>query len=340
MGRANNKYKEKTVESTERSVVSDTYEDSSFVTISTDEKSDTDSDTARGEKFTRVLSKETVRKKLSELQQKSPAVALIAGPPSYFGESLWFLKGKKVVIGRGETANIQIDDPSISKEHGVFFMGEKINYVDLRSTNGTHINNILVPANKNISLKDNDVVQLGNVRVKFLEAGHMHQEMYKKLQTDSLTGIHNRGSLDTTANYMIRIAHSTKDKLGVILFDIDDFKVVNDTFGHRAGDLVLKKVVKISSMYLTSDDLFGRLGGDEFCIILSYTDKKDIYTIANCICRAIAKHNFFYKEKKVKVTCSFGVSFFKPGKDSWEILLDRADKAHYESKRNGKNMVS
>ena len=197
-----------------------------------------------------------------------------------------------------------------------------------------------ISPNNYIGLKDNDMLQIGNIRVKFFEAGHMHQEIYNKIQLDPLTGINNRGSLDATGSQMVRWAHSSKAKLAVVVFDLDDFKTVNDTHGHKAGDEVLKSVVEITKQFLEPDDVFARLGGDEFCILLPYTKESEVYEVADGICRSIADKKFVFNKKEVWITSSFGVSFLKHGYDSWEVFLDRADKAHYESKKSGKNKVS
>ncbi len=316
---------------------SDVLDDSSGVEESTSRSFKTNAQ----EKFTRVLSKETLRTRLSDLKKKSPAVALVAGPPNHFGDSFWFLKKDVVTIGRTHDADIAVHDASMSKVHGQFsVVDDVVHYTDLGSTNGTQINGSNVKPNMHTQLRDSDLIQVGNVRVKFLEAGHMHQDIYKKLLTDPLTGIHNRGALDATGGQMIKVAHSKKNKIGVILFDLDDFKSINDTYGHKAGDFVLKSVVRLTKKYLQVDDLFARLGGDEFCIVLGYTEEDNVYKLAKNIQLAITGKEFVFGGKQIKVSGSFGVSFFKPGYDSWESLLDRADKAHYDSKKSGKDQVS
>ena len=191
-------------------------------------KEKTENSTRTSGQFTQILSKEVLNNRLSESQKKSPAIALVAGATNYFGKSLWFLKGEIVTIGRSPEATIQIDDPSISKIHGQFMIdGSGVRYMDLGSTNGTQVDGQNIAPNNDIKLKDNDLLQVGSVRVKFFEAGHMHQELYNKLQLDALTGINNRGSLDATGSQMVKWAHSSKAKLAVIVFDLDNFKSVN-----------------------------------------------------------------------------------------------------------------
>lgn len=304
-------------------------------------KEKTESSTRTTGQFTQILSQEAIQNKVLDSQKKSPAIALVSGASNYFGKSLWYLKKEIVTVGRSHDVVITLDDQSISKNHGQFRVRDSgVEYMDLGSTNGTHIDGKALLPDSYIALKDNDILQIGSIRVKFFEAGHMHYELYNKLQIDPLTGINNRGSLDATGSQMVRWAHSSKAKLALIMFDLDDFKIVNDTYGHKAGDKVLKSVVKITKQFLESEDIFARLGGDEFCILMPYVKENDIYAIANNICVGIADKKFIFDKKTVRITSSFGVSFLKHGYDSWEVFLDRADKAHYASKKAGKNKVS
>ena len=128
-------------------------------------------------------------------------------------------------------------------------------------------------------------------------------------------------------------------KLSLILFDVDNFKVVNDTYGHKKGDEVLKYVVKVTKENLRTFDIIGRYGGEEFVILLPETDPTQAYKIAERIRIAISKKSF--EEFSFEVTASFGVTSLKSSEksNSFQKLIELADEATYSAKKSGKNQV-
>lgn len=153
---------------------------------------------------------------------------------------------------------------------------------------------------------------------------------------DELTQIYNRKkfkkSLQTNLIFAKRYPN---EKNSLIFFDIDDFKLVNDTYGHLVGDSVLKEITALIKNQLREVDTFARWGGEEFAIIAPKTAMDGALKITEKLRRTISEHNF---ENVGQITCSFGVTEIKPT-DTLESLVDRADKALYSSKNKGKNRI-
>lgn len=154
-------------------------------------------------------------------------------------------------------------------------------------------------------------------------------------QVDKLTGIYNRSRFEKSVISEIERASRHGDIFSIILFDIDHFKHVNDTYGHLAGDVCLQQVAKIVHAKIRTLDTFARWGGEEFVLVLPQTQ----LTAANIAAEKfrLAIEEYVFKEIG-HVTCSFGVSQYIQG-DSITSLIHRADKAMYQAKLNGRNRV-
>jgi diguanylate cyclase (GGDEF)-like protein/PAS domain S-box-containing protein len=153
--------------------------------------------------------------------------------------------------------------------------------------------------------------------------------------TDRLTGIYNRLKLDEALGVEYERFSRYESKFSVILFDIDKFKSVNDTYGHIEGDNVLKKVAEVTGKNIRATDCFGRWGGEEFLIICSETVKDDASILAEKIRKLIENTDFGIDRT---ITCSFGVAEISIN-DNAEQLVSRADKLLYKAKENGRNRV-
>ena len=153
--------------------------------------------------------------------------------------------------------------------------------------------------------------------------------------TDSLTEIYNRLHFNRLLDAEMDKAKRYNGQLSIIFFDIDYFKQINDTYGHPTGDLVLKEVTTVISSANRSSDIFARYGGEEFVILTASTDADGAVEHAQRLRNDIEKHNF----KSGHVTASFGVTEFDSASDNQESLLERADKALYQAKSDGRNCV-
>lgn len=152
---------------------------------------------------------------------------------------------------------------------------------------------------------------------------------------DTLTEIANRMKFDEVLKYSVDRAKRYNIELSVILFDIDNFKKVNDTYGHLIGDDVLKKIVQIGKENIRESDLIARWGGEEFMILQTDIPSKEALVLAERLRQAIESHIF----KDVgKVTASFGVATFR-NDEKTDSFLKRVDDALYSAKTSGKNKV-
>ena len=173
---------------------------------------------------------------------------------------------------------------------------------------------------------------------KRLKAEGEAEEMSRMAITDSLTRIMNRRGITVGLLDAMAQAERYRTPLTVAMADIDHFKQVNDTYGHEAGDLVLKDVAAILSDALRMPDKVGRYGGEEFLVILPHTGLTQARKIADRIRASVSKWDFDLGSKKIRMTISIGVCQFKSGEDL-EQFLSHADKALYDAKKGGRNLV-
>lgn len=154
--------------------------------------------------------------------------------------------------------------------------------------------------------------------------------------TDALTGVMSRYHFTTQAEHELQRSLRYEEPTSFIIFDIDHFKQINDTHGHSMGDLVLRQVAQLTQETLRTADLLGRMGGDEFMVLLPATDLNQAIQTAERIRLAINETSFAPLEEPI--SSSFGVSEYRTG-DSLSDLYQRADKALYASKKAGRNVV-
>ena len=154
---------------------------------------------------------------------------------------------------------------------------------------------------------------------------------------DKLTGLYNRNKFDDIYSKEIKRAKRYNNDLSMIIFDVDNFKTINDTFGHQIGDEVLKDIAKISLENIREQDISSRWGGEEFMILLPQTNKNGAEIVANKIRNSIENHSF--TNNSLKVTASFGVTQFCVKNDDEDSFMSKADKLLYKAKETGKNKV-
>ena len=161
-------------------------------------------------------------------------------------------------------------------------------------------------------------------------------ELDRMARMDRLTQIANRGETEKVLKEAIALAHKDSMPVSVLMLDIDDFKRINDTYGHDVGDRVLTETSKILRAHVRLGDTVGRWGGEEFLLVLLNAEEKSAVQIANRIREAIAALRVLPDGKGF--TASFGVAHIIPG-DSFETFYQRVDGALYQAKRSGKNCV-
>lgn len=171
-----------------------------------------------------------------------------------------------------------------------------------------------------------------------LDNARMHQRIHELSITDGLTGLYNRRFMNTRLEQEWARCQRQKWPLSVLLCDIDNFKAINDNYGHDKGDLVIKEVAEIFRNGTRKEDLVARYGGEEFVAVLVNTDSKEAMQLAQRICDAARERDYPWMERGA--TLSIGVATF-PAVDAknFEELLQAADQAMYQAKTNGKDRV-
>lgn len=166
-----------------------------------------------------------------------------------------------------------------------------------------------------------------------------YQTVKSLAETDALTGLSNRYFFDESLKQVLMLNGRSKKKVALLLFDLDDFKLVNDTFGHDIGDLLLKKVVSRVKSCLRGSETFARLGGDEFAIMLGSLDSSDqAGQVARRVISVLHKP-FEIASTSIKATVSLGIALFPENGRTSEELFKDADIAMYRAKKNGRNQM-
>jgi two-component system, cell cycle response regulator len=168
---------------------------------------------------------------------------------------------------------------------------------------------------------------------------HRLEESVEQSITDSLTGLHNRRYLEMHLKTLVNESLETGRSLSVLVVDIDHFKHVNDTYGHDGGDSVLREFSERFRRNTRGIDLAGRLGGEEFLIIMPDTELARGFQVAERLRACIAADEFQIGQQRLRVTASVGVAALEGTSDTSEALFKRADKALYAAKRSGRNRV-
>lgn len=187
---------------------------------------------------------------------------------------------------------------------------------------------------------ENAVIKTGKeVGVYISILSNKVKDYASKANTDQLTGVFNRRGVEEVGEYVFRKAVVSEEPLSIILFDVDNFKQVNDVYGHDMGDLVLVEIAQHISKALREDDVFIRYGGEEFLIIFPGLNIADCYKVGLKLLDVVRSIELkVHGDEILKVTVSMGASTMQDDKDLSDIIT-RADKKLYEAKRAGKNRI-
>jgi diguanylate cyclase (GGDEF)-like protein len=167
------------------------------------------------------------------------------------------------------------------------------------------------------------------------ELKRVHALLELQATTDSLTGISNRLKFNEVLDREIQEALRYNNPLSLIMFDIDHFKAINDTYGHLAGDVVLREVSRVISANIRNVDIFARWGGEEFIVLSPNNEWKSAWQLAEKLRAQIEKFDF---SCPCPVTCSYGVTQFQEN-DTVDSFIKRVDYALYQAKERGRNRV-
>lgn len=255
---------------------------------------------------------------------------------------LFDLAGEQI-IGRGREADIRLQGDGISRAHAkLTVVGGKVRIEDLGSTNGSWVNGAKMTIHE---LHDGDKIQIGSTTIlKFsyhdaLDEGFQRQ-MFESASRDVLTQIYNKRFFSERLQSEFAYAQRHKVALSLILFDLDHFKKVNDTYGHLAGDYVLSRLTRVVLPALRTEDVFARYGGEEFAILSRSTNPPSASIVAERVRTLVESHTFEFEHRKIPMTVSIGLAAMPhPAIATPDDLIALADKALYEAKRAGRNRV-
>jgi two-component system cell cycle response regulator len=251
------------------------------------------------------------------------------------------LDTNSVVVGRSSKCDIQIDQESISRNHSkIVNTGKSILVRDLGSTNGTYVNDEPI---EEYVLRDGDLIKIGRTIFKFLSGGNIehayHEEIYRLTTVDGLTQISNKRFFVETLEREMARAHRYQRDLSLAMFDLDHFKNINDTYGHLAGDYVLKQLASVVKQKIRREDLFARYGGEEFAIILPEISLATALTFSEKIRQLVEQQEFRFENTSIDVTISMGVATADDKIKEMEALIKVADENLYAAKAGGRNRV-
>jgi len=248
----------------------------------------------------------------------------------------------ETIVGRAAEAGIRLADDGVSRKHAKICQSDGEVWVeDMRSANGTIVNGQVVERRV---LHDGDKIQMGSTTVlKFTYSDRLEEDFQRKMHDaalhDGLTKIYNKRYFLDRLPTEIAYASRHKTPLSLLMFDVDHFKVVNDTHGHLAGDYVLATLAQIASTTLRTEDLFARYGGEEFAILCRGVATDNASVLGQRMRILIATSVFAHHGAKIPVTVSVGIASLGPKVGDGTQLIAAADAALYEAKRAGRNRV-
>lgn len=167
----------------------------------------------------------------------------------------------------------------------------------------------------------------------------MIENIKKQVSIDDLTGCYNKKEFEIIIKRMLSTQKRySGSNFAAIMLDIDYFKKINDKYGHLAGDFILKEMSLLIHNGLRDSDIFARVGGEEFVVLLPRTKLNGALKTAEKICRAVKEHKFNFNGEIISLTISLGITSTMNG-DTYFSILDRIDKALYKAKNSGRNRV-
>ena len=255
------------------------------------------------------------------------------------------LNDRDIVLGRSPTIGLSFDDAAISRSHARVTFGQDAYYVeDMGSTNGTFHHGQRVTRSRLVS---GDRFQLGpNVVLRFAVTDQAERDLLTRLvessTRDGLTGALNRAFFEERLAAEVAYAQRHGTKVAILLVDIDDFKDVNDTHGHAAGDAVLRAVAREMGRTLRVEDVLARYGGEEFAILARAATRLDVYRLGERVRVAVNGLRVpFPNGEQGSVTISIGIARLLEHPEACvpTQLLKLADERLYKAKAAGRNTI-
>jgi two-component system cell cycle response regulator len=275
----------------------------------------------------------------------SPDRALLTVLVGLNAGQVFTLGRDETFIGRGRDADVRIHELGISRRHARIVRTEGRRYIleDLSSTNGIFVNG---EKSQRVVLADGDRVQIGPglvLRFDLIAADEeaLARKLYESSTRDALTRLYNRKYADERLAAEVSYAHRHGTFFSLLLFDLDHFKRVNDTFGHLAGDVVLRVVSAQMQRAIRTEDILARYGGEEFVVLVRRIEDKRVRVLANRVRTWVERLSIPWESRTIKTTVSVGVASIsecEPGATVQALVL-LADERLYHAKAGGRNRV-
>jgi diguanylate cyclase (GGDEF)-like protein len=251
------------------------------------------------------------------------------------------IEGREMTIGRATVNDICVSQDSVSRTHATITADDSgVKIKDNESTNGTYVNDHKI---HEAYLKDGDLIKVGRSIFKFLTGDNIessyHEEIYRLSTVDGLTQIFNKRYFTDTLERELSRARRYDRPLALMMFDIDHFKRCNDTFGHRAGDHVLRQVAELVRDRARKVDVVARYGGEEFAVILPEIDLHGAAKFGETIREMVEETRFVFEGRHIPLTISVGVAEIEPHIANADDLIQTADARLYKAKQSGRNRV-
>jgi diguanylate cyclase (GGDEF)-like protein len=280
------------------------------------------------------------------LPSVTPAIYMIVVSGGIPG-SMILLSEHGTSLGRSPENTFQFEDITVSRRHALIAINAdgSVSLTDHGSTNGTRVNGKAIAPKRAVRLEDGDRVQLGTKVVLKLVRLDPHDErfqrdLFERSVRDTLTGLYNRAYFLSQVGVLADRHAARGIGLAILMLDIDHFKCVNDTYGHVAGDEVLREVAAVIRESTRSEDLVARYGGEEFVIALPVSIQDLAIERAEIIRRELAERRIIATDDELQVTVSVGLSYAPPGRSrNVTALIISADQALYQAKADGRNRV-
>jgi two-component system, cell cycle response regulator len=273
--------------------------------------------------------------------KREPVLMVVGGPRTSIGRI--FRVTGDLLLGRAGEADVWLDGEGVSRKHARLIReADGIMLTDLGSKNGTWVNGERVNKRK---LVGGDLVQVGAHHIlRFTWQDRLDEAAHRTLMDnairDGLTGACNRTYFVDQLRKEVSAATRHSHALCLALLDLDHFKTINDTHGHAAGDLVLRHFSRTINSLIRSEDTFGRVGGDEFALIVRACPELEGIEVMDRIRKAIQSLDLMHGDTRVVITASIGVASLEPGTITSDVMLmEMADKAMYRAKKAGRNRV-